>query len=132
MAATNDRRSIASDFTSKINRLRFAYPPKSMNWFLKIGKHSLSIGCILITWAFLCILPVRYDGLTEALPFLFYSPADGDKIRICLLVGLTPLAVLCLPLYILHSFYEGWEKKQLKKEVEEFAKEVKRRNSKRS
>ncbi len=79
-----------------------------MNIWLKIGKHSLATGCILILWAFICTLPLRSLSLSEILPSFFQVPFTSDSRWIFIFVGLTPITILSFPLYVLHKKYEKW------------------------
>lgn len=88
-----------------------------MNIWLKIGKHSIAIGCILILWAFIFTLPLRSLALSEILPSFFQVPYTADSKWIFIAVGLTPLSILGAPLYVLHKKYEKWYELQIHEEL---------------
>ncbi len=83
-----------------------------MNIWLKIGKHSSSIGCILILLVFLMILPLRSLSLSQSFPSYFQVPFSEDSRWIFILIGIAPITILGLPLYYLHKKHEKWEKTQ--------------------
>ncbi len=98
-----------------------------MSIWLKIGKHSLSIGCVLILWAFLCVLPLRSLSLSEAFPSLFQVPFSSDSKWIFILIGLSPIAIMSLPLIILHQRYEEWYQAMLDKKISDEIEKYKRK-----
>ena len=89
-----------------------------MKALLKIGKYSLQIGCILLLWAFLCILPLRSLAFSETFPAYFSVPFTEDLKWIFYVIGLAPLLVMGVPLFFLHKKYERWHKLQNEAEIQ--------------
>ena len=88
-----------------------------MSIWIKFGKHSLVAGCILILWAFLCILPLRSLAFSEALPSLFQVPFSSNNKWVFIVIGFGPIATLAVPLYLLHKKYMQWDEEQLNKRI---------------
>ena len=88
-----------------------------MSIWLKIGKYSLATGCILLLWAFLCILPLRSLTLSELFPSFFQVPFTADSKWIFIVIGIAPISVLGFPLFILHKKYENWYENQIDEKI---------------
>ena len=88
-----------------------------MSIWIKIGKHSLVTGCLLILWAFLCILPLRSLALSEAFPSFFQVPFSSNSKWIFIVIGFAPITIFGVPLYLLHKKYEKWDEEQTNKEI---------------
>jgi hypothetical protein len=82
------------------------------------GKHAYSILALLLCWAFIFAIPLRWLTLERDLPALFSSPLEDRQAAILLLIGLLPFALLSLPLYLLHRKYEIWHETEEKRIVE--------------
>jgi len=98
-----------------------------MNIWLKIGKHSLSIGCVLILWAFLCVLPLRSLSLSETFPSWFQVPFSSDSKWVFILIGVSPISIMGFPLYILHQRYEKWDQAMLDRKISNEIEKYKRK-----
>jgi hypothetical protein len=88
-----------------------------MSIWIKIGKHSLVAGCILILWAFLCILPLRSLALSKAFPSFFQVPFSSNSKWIFIVIGLSPLTILGVPLYFFHRKYTKWDGEETNKRI---------------
>ena len=88
-----------------------------MNIKLKIGKHSLQIGCTLLLWAFLCVLPIRSLYFSQTFPEYFSVPFSEEKKWLLMFLGLAPIVLFGPILFYLHKKYEEWYEKETDKRI---------------
>lgn len=97
-----------------------------MSPLCKIGKNAVKIGCVLLLWAFLCILPLRSLVFSQLFPNYFSVPFSEEQKWVFYILGLLPIIVFAGPLYYLHQKYERWygrqQKQTIEKEIKEFRK----------
>lgn len=98
-----------------------------MSPLLKIGKNAIQIGCVLILWAFLCILPLRSLVFSQTFPNYFSVPFTEEHKWVFYVVGLLPIIIIAGPLYLFHQKYEKWYEQQQKKDIEKQIKEIRKK-----